>query len=321
MSVKMNFIFLFFLTTFVTVIKAKPSQSPLDANYDDYYEDNSISAFDKSKPLFPSITDLNVLPECQKDCTLHMSETLASALKVGNHFDRFHTVCQKYTNTSNCINKLEGCSNRKMFDIATSGLKFMCVEKKKAFEEAIECIDASANSVTFECNNQCQTTTNFAKWAMQSGIFQPSPGGKSDALSKFSPDFMKSVVEGGCDMMKCNLRCMKNSFNQKCEKNAGTLLTETFVRPIAEGQQANSFSSFGGVMGMFVPHQCTFMVDENGLKDFRIDPSLDEDLKKATDNKESTAGNEMEVIETVVKNITPVDPKKSPLDSDDYKDF
>uniref|UniRef100_A0AC35FF45 Uncharacterized protein n=1 Tax=Panagrolaimus sp. PS1159 TaxID=55785 RepID=A0AC35FF45_9BILA len=72
---------------------------------------------------------------------------------------------------------------------------------------------------------------------------------------------------------------------------------------------------------MFVPHQCAFMVDENGLKDFRIDPSLDEDLKKATENKPLTAGNEIEVIETVVKNINPIDPKKSPLDSDDYKDF
>uniref|UniRef100_A0A914PAQ3 Uncharacterized protein n=1 Tax=Panagrolaimus davidi TaxID=227884 RepID=A0A914PAQ3_9BILA len=92
MPIKMKFIYSLILTNFVIFIGAKPTQSPLDENYSDYYEDNAV--FDKTKPLFPSLTDLNVLPECQKDCTLHMTDTLTSALKVGNHYDRFHTVCQ-----------------------------------------------------------------------------------------------------------------------------------------------------------------------------------------------------------------------------------
>ena len=86
-----------------------------------------------------------------------------------------------------------------MFDMTTSGLKYMCIEQRAAFEKAIECIDAASNKVTIECNEKCNTHGKFAKWAMMSGIFQPSLEGKSNALSKLSPDFLRGVFQDGCE--------------------------------------------------------------------------------------------------------------------------
>ena len=40
-----------------------------------------------------------------------------------------------------------GCANQETFDVMTSGLYFLCVEQRKAFDAVIGCIDAHANDV------------------------------------------------------------------------------------------------------------------------------------------------------------------------------
>lgn len=57
-----------------------------------YYDDPSLQL--QWSSIIPSVTDLNKLPECQKQCTSHFSETLQMALKHGTHYERFHNVCK-----------------------------------------------------------------------------------------------------------------------------------------------------------------------------------------------------------------------------------
>lgn len=43
-------------------------------------------------------------------------------------------------------NSADLCMNQEPFDVLTSGLYYMCVEQRKAFEAVIECIDAQVGT-------------------------------------------------------------------------------------------------------------------------------------------------------------------------------
>ena len=40
------------------------------------------------------------------------------------------------------------CASKQLFNVFTSGLKYMCVDQRDAFEGTIECVDAAAPKVT-----------------------------------------------------------------------------------------------------------------------------------------------------------------------------
>uniref|UniRef100_A0A914N927 Mre11 DNA-binding domain-containing protein n=1 Tax=Meloidogyne incognita TaxID=6306 RepID=A0A914N927_MELIC len=44
--------------------------------------------------------------------------------------------------TSNVLVKKKLCTNQETFHVITSGLRYICIEQRKAFEAVIECIDA-----------------------------------------------------------------------------------------------------------------------------------------------------------------------------------
>lgn len=87
---------------------------------------------------------------------------------------------------------------------------------------------------------------------------------------------------------------MKTKFNNRCEGNAGNLIAEMVVRPIAYIQQHQSFKMIANVMGLFIPQQCSFVVNEESLSKFRIDPKLDQNLRNLyKSRKEEIAQNSL----------------------------
>nr|CAD2124594.1 unnamed protein product [Meloidogyne enterolobii] len=148
-------------------------------------------------------------------------------------------------------------------------------------------------------------------------VEQPKIGGLNKNLinrpplvKRLSPDFMRAVVQDGCELARCQLiwyfkkipkkfskfsknffQSIRVKFDAKCGGSAGTLLSEAFVRPISQAQEFLSYGSIAPFMGAFLPHQCDFMVKKEVLNEFRIPPELDDALHKKYDMVENNIDN------------------------------
>jgi len=119
-------------------------------------------------------------------------------------------------------------------------------------------------------------------------LFDLPGGGDGFARSRASPELMRSMVKDGCELIRCNLGCIRTKFNIRCKGNAGTLLSEAFVRPIAETHRALGLGQMPPIIQAFMPKQCDFLLDGHGLHEFRIDPKLDAELKSFYSSAEKT---------------------------------
>ncbi|KAL3095337.1 hypothetical protein niasHS_007436 [Heterodera schachtii] len=310
------------------------------------------------------------VPLCQKECLSKFNEAVKMAMKSGNNFDRFKGVCRNYNETVNCMDKLEGvrCSNQETFHVFTSGIRYICIEQRKAFEAVIECIDAQSTEVEKECEEVCHVKERLAHWAVQSGIMDNFMQGalsslangesvaaklfggrgenianlgsiqhRSGKLSKaniarksegigtaekssgmtnrgekmldgismqkplkaplsrrITPDFLRAVVQDGCELTRCQLICYRVKFDAKCGGSAGALLSEAFVRPISQAQEFLTYGHIAPFMGAFLPHQCDFMVKKEVLNEFRIPPELDDALNRKYNGQKGEGGGERE---------------------------
>uniref|UniRef100_A0A914LV32 Chondroitin proteoglycan 4 domain-containing protein n=1 Tax=Meloidogyne incognita TaxID=6306 RepID=A0A914LV32_MELIC len=371
-------------------------RSPLDEGFppDYYYEsgeklpnnEDDIVDVDNNNNGETSSSS-NTLPLCQRECLGKFSEAAKAAIQSSSNFERYRGVCLNYNNTVHCMDKLEGelCTNQETFHVITSGLRYICIEQRKAFEAVIECIDAQTDQVEKECEGVCHVKERMAHWAIQSGILdsfmkgalsslangeafatkmlgrqdqglgilsgnglhrnaemlnsvlegakraaaeatakgirmaakavaskqslplgeageaveQPKIGGLNKNLinrpplvKRLSPDFMRAVVQDGCELARCQLICIRVKFDAKCGGSAGTLLSEAFVRPISQAQEFLSYGSIAPFMGAFLPHQCDFMVKKEVLNEFRIPPELDDALHKKYDIVENNIDND-----------------------------
>ncbi|KAI1732025.1 chondroitin proteoglycan 4 domain-containing protein [Ditylenchus destructor] len=268
------------------LIAVPVEKSPLDEGGEtDYYEDDDLdfSTLQALQSLRDIPTELlsefGNVPICQQKCTRKFHDILVVALQSPNHFERFGKVCDNFNETISCMtSSADLCMNQEPFDVLTSGLYYMCVEQRKAFEAVIECIDAQAQQIQQECEDQCHTKGKLANWAVQSGVLDSliqnmatgGAAGRSDGFipqSRGNPQFLRNVFQDGC--------------------SAGALLSEMFVRPIAETQKLLGFGTMSNVFHAFMPRQCDFMLNSEVLDEFRIDPNLDKALKSMYENSSS----------------------------------
>lgn len=87
--------------------------------------------------------------ECPRDCSNDLRDALGIILQDMSHVERYRQICGKYTNAITCVNEDTRCNkeDRDMFETMTSGLNYMCVEQKLAFNATIKCIDDEAGVV------------------------------------------------------------------------------------------------------------------------------------------------------------------------------
>ncbi|KAF7634272.1 CPG4 domain-containing protein [Meloidogyne graminicola] len=144
----------------------------------DYYinekkTNNSEYNIDSEEVNVPAI---NFLPLCQRECLGKLSEAAKSAIQSSNNYERYKGVCLNYKETWECIDELEGeqCRDQLTFNLITSGLRYLCIEKKKAFEAVIGCIDAQADQVEEECESVCHLKEKILEWSNQSKIIDNS---------------------------------------------------------------------------------------------------------------------------------------------------
>ncbi|CAD5217398.1 unnamed protein product [Bursaphelenchus xylophilus] len=273
------------------------SETPLDLNF----EDMSTLA------IVPNWNSLQGLPACQKECNRAFSEAMKVAFQAENNQVRFFGVCKNYEDGVACQNKLIDCPGRDLFDVMTSGLHFMCIEQRKAFERVINCIDAERVQVQAHCEKVCRGRNRLTNWAAQSGLLDIF-GSYDKASPRFDGEQFRAVMQDVCDLSKCYLTCFRTDYNNKCGNSAGTLLSEAIVRPMAESQSEPLIQHMSGFMNLFMPHQCGFFLNKDELDPHRIDPHLSEALKRTADEEGGTNSNVSQ--NDTLENTDNVDPPK-----------
>ncbi|EPB66100.1 hypothetical protein ANCCEY_14809 [Ancylostoma ceylanicum] len=101
--------------------------------------------------------ELESLPPCQRECAKDLHDTVGDVLNGGSYVTKYHRTCAAYKEARRCIiEKRDKCDeNVEMFAVATSGIKYMCIEQGKAFNASIECIDHNAHQVQGLCEEHC----------------------------------------------------------------------------------------------------------------------------------------------------------------------
>ncbi|GMS79914.1 hypothetical protein PENTCL1PPCAC_2089, partial [Pristionchus entomophagus] len=145
----------------------------------------------------------------------------------------------------------------------------------------------------------------------------PGLGGHSEMANPLDLSTMRDFTSDACQVSECFLSCVKNKMNARCDGTAGSLLSEVFMRPLAKAQEnLSSMPMAGSFFGFLLPPQCRFLYDTNRMADYRMDSSLDDDLKRTyREKKEEQAKLDSEsVMPTVLAEHI------SPFDSDENLD-
>ncbi|KAI6211503.1 CPG4 domain-containing protein [Aphelenchoides besseyi] len=285
----LSFIFVFSFSIFVSSFPITlPSSHQLQQSPLDDPDEDTIQKPNKfgSSSLIPSANELSRLPLCQQACNEHFSEAMHIAMNAGNHFERYQGVCHYYNQTVHCQDALVNCQGRQTFDVMTT------------FNKVIECMDVEANSVQEVCEKKCEGRTRLTEWATKVGLLDIL--GRKKELPHFDGDQLRSVVQDVCDVAQCYLTCVRNEYNEKCGNSAGTLLSETVIRPFAETQNEPVISAMGTFLNLFAPRQCSFVINKDDMAAHRIDPELDRTLRQMNSTIEEpqvrTAGDDDQLL-------------------------
>lgn len=153
-------------------------RSPLDEAFDYYYSNEEADVQDDfasdivdpfGASVLTALSGTNLTSTCQ--CMEKFAIALRIAVQSPNNVERFNGVCDHYNTTVECMRTVNPtCSNQEPFDVITSGIYYMCIEQRGAFDAVMECIDSEMISVQKECEMTCHTKERMAHWAIQSGM-------------------------------------------------------------------------------------------------------------------------------------------------------
>ncbi|RCN38227.1 hypothetical protein ANCCAN_15851 [Ancylostoma caninum] len=95
------------------------------------------------------------------------------------------------------------------------------------------------------------------------------------------------ITGNACSVVECSLACMRTKYDVMCENHAGSLISETLVRPMALGQQRFMLPLLA--VGMVMPQSCKFLSSGTKLMRLRMDPKIHDSLLRtfgATEEEE-----------------------------------
>ncbi|GMR58862.1 hypothetical protein PMAYCL1PPCAC_29057, partial [Pristionchus mayeri] len=195
-------------------------------------------------------------------------------------------------------------------------------------EKSISATGTQANAVL----DTVQRSINAFTQPKSSPLFPSSNGiGKASGHSSFpsmnglggqmgSPldlSTMRDFTSDACTVSECFLKCVKTKMNARCDGAAGSLISEVFMRPLARAQENLSSLPLGGsFFGLLLPPQCQFLYDTNKMAEYRMDSSLDEDLKRTYREKNA----ERAKLDSEAVMPTSLAEHISPFDSDENLD-
>uniref|UniRef100_A0A7E4V8A5 CPG4 domain-containing protein n=1 Tax=Panagrellus redivivus TaxID=6233 RepID=A0A7E4V8A5_PANRE len=265
---------LFFLLLLPVFSLAKPqapveistSQSPLD-------DDDETSTMAPLELPF-NVRVSNLMP---RDCSQSCNKKLMSSLKhaLGSNSDMmsgYADICSEYAETLQCLDDWRHCGSTLMFDALTSGIRYMCVDQKDAFEANLACVNEAIGEVNRDCNAQCHPESVVGGWTLKTILEKDIK-----LLRILDPHMATISMSESCRIAKCVLGCFKSKLNIRCNGAAGSLLTEVVLRPFASIREKSGIMS--NMVALILPQQCVFLANSHELNKFRMDPKMEENLK------------------------------------------
>uniref|UniRef100_A0A915BCI7 Chondroitin proteoglycan 4 domain-containing protein n=3 Tax=Parascaris univalens TaxID=6257 RepID=A0A915BCI7_PARUN len=228
---------------------------------------------------------------CDGSCVRPLLEAIELAMYDEKKTGTIDSICRKYLESSKCIERMSNCKTYETFNVTTSGIKFMCVEQKDAFEALAGCIEKNYARVKDECLKFCNPGSIATGYALQRMLKDVPIIRKLDV---HMPAIMTSEI---CRIVKCILDCSKTKFDTRCEGSAGSLLAEVMIRPLSTSQRSLIALPLLGVLAASLPMQCDFISNERILDTYRINPRLNEHLKRIYRKTPKAIPIEMEEID------------------------
>ncbi|KAE9549473.1 hypothetical protein FO519_007313 [Halicephalobus sp. NKZ332] len=263
------------------------------------------------------IESLAVPKDCSTSCSASLTDSVKSAMDMStNLYSKFKIVCKQYDESLACLEDLQHCSTPSFFEAVTSGIRYMCIEQRPAFEANMDCVNSALESVNAECGRQCHVDAIAQGLTLKTFLEKDF-----QLLHLLDPHIAKISMIESCRIAKCLLGCYKSKLNIRCSGVAGSLLTEVLVRPI------DSIQKKGGVMtsvvSLLLPTQCKFFTIPKEMEKLRMDPKIDENLKILYPVTETPSAAEQTDFAPILKEMWGVSSGNSPLehsgsDNEDY---
>uniref|UniRef100_A0A1I7XKQ3 CPG4 domain-containing protein n=1 Tax=Heterorhabditis bacteriophora TaxID=37862 RepID=A0A1I7XKQ3_HETBA len=197
-----------------------------------------------------------------------------------------------YHEAVNCMRPLTHCGGESFFQSVTSGLRYMCVEQKDAFDMLINCVDINSGLVRRDCDLQCHPNTLATGLALKDTFMtqldHPLVSQNLNMRKLLEPHMSRLFFSEGCRIAQCLMGCYRTKYNMLCEGSAGSLLMEMLTRPFSS-RESSSELQLSSFLGGLLPHQCSFLTASGGRWGFRIDPELDKEIKRMYNNKKITS--------------------------------
>ncbi|VDM44491.1 unnamed protein product [Toxocara canis] len=211
-----------------------------------------------------------------REITMSDSTMFASQFTILQSNSSYHTRFgySRFIEARDCLEKLKHCGNYELFDVLTSGIKYMCIDQKDAFNATMECIDVNTSEIQDKCSKDCNVEGILAGWGVYAGLRQTALFAQQPGPAKVNVLFFRKLSSEGCQVLQCFLSCLRSKFNTRCHGMAGSLLSEVIFRPIAMGQDLMLLGPALNLVRLILPMQCNFVMTKAGISNFRYYVSM-----------------------------------------------
>ncbi|CAJ0591976.1 unnamed protein product [Cylicocyclus nassatus] len=262
--------------------------------------DHSGRSSDVEQPTFWTNSDkydINPAP-CHTACSTPVVEVMTSTTGAFFRSESFkesmYKSCQAYYEAQACMMFNSHCGTDSMFESMTSGLKYMCEEQVEAFRAVVDCIDQNSHRVKEDCDRHCHSNSLAAglmlKDTVMTQLDHPVVSKNVNMRRIIEPHMPRLFFSESCRIAECVMGCTRLKFNMLCDGTAGSLLMEMLTRPLSEEAEAFPSATYlTSFLGGLLPRTCEFLTSK-GRHSFRIDPELDEEIKRMYSEKHRAAG-------------------------------
>ncbi|XGW04462.1 hypothetical protein V3C99_015555 [Haemonchus contortus] len=236
-------------------------------------------------------------PSCKSVCVTKVLEVLTVYFRSGSFKKNMHRACRAYDDAVTCMLHHRHCGTETMFESLTSGLRYMCKDQEDAFNALADCIDENSGRVRQDCDLQCHPNSLATGIALKDTVMNqlehPLVSKRVNMRRIIEPHMSRFFFSQGCKIAQCLMGCTRSKYNMLCEGTAGSLLLEMLTLPLSTND-ANSIlfpstSHLASFLGGLLPHQCSFLTAREGKRgSFRIDPALDNEIKRMYLEKKRT---------------------------------
>ncbi|MCP9256871.1 BMA-CPG-4 [Dirofilaria immitis] len=222
-------------------------------------------------------TPISIVSEISRclRCAKSIILAIRAALVSGNHFERFVNICERLRGMLRCTSHVPGkCSKDPGIESLLNNLKYFCVEKFSVYKYIFECLDLNAVEAFHNCQEKCKTTQKivamFLHGYIHSSLLFTVPI-LPDMPRKINVGRFNKLSSDICNIISCQLQCLRQEYNQRCDEIGGEMLLEVLLKPLVSLYKSWAYSPVATSMFLIMPKECDFATMLDELDNKKID--------------------------------------------------